>query len=68
MIGTLLGMLIILVIHFFIPVIIGLAIVGIIISAKQAKFKIHELFCIIDADYPPGYICVGGKCVPEPSV
>lgn len=34
--------------------------------AKMAKMKKvpSELVCSTDADCPPGYVCVNGKCVP----
>jgi hypothetical protein len=29
------------------------------------KESIEVLVCSIDADCPEGYLCVGGKCVPQ---
>ena len=58
-----LAILLALAIHVGIPALIGLAIVGYLIPAKQPKLQTRELVCATNADCPPGYICVGGKCV-----
>lgn len=52
-------------IHVGIPAIIGFAIVGSIIQAEKAKLLTRVLVCATDADCPPGYICAGGRCVPQ---
>ena len=31
----------------------------------RLRRQIKELFCSIDTDCPPGYVCVDGRCVPE---
>jgi len=33
---------------------------------KRAKERWAEMVCRIDADCPSGYLCVNGRCVPEP--
>jgi hypothetical protein len=62
---TFLAMLLIVAIHIGAPVLIGLAFVGFIIPLKQSNLQPHELVCTIDTDCPPGYLCVGGRCVPQ---
>ncbi len=66
-IETFLAMLLAVAIHFGAPVLIGLAIVGFIIPLRQNNLQPRELFCTIDADCPPGYICMGGRCVIQQS-
>ena len=37
-------------------------------SRKRAKLlekAIPNLACSIDADCPPGFVCIGGRCVPQ---
>ncbi len=53
-----------LVIHFGVPVVIGLAVACYLIEAGWAKLQLRELVCATDADCPPGHIYVGGRCVP----
>jgi len=51
-----------------IPAAIGSGIVGLIRllgrpGVAQTRESL-ELVCSVDADCPPGYKCVGGRCVP----
>jgi hypothetical protein len=32
---------------------------------KVLKMRLPDLTCSIDADYPPGYVCFGGRCTPQ---
>jgi len=31
--------------------------------ATRAQFQFRKLICATDADCPPGYVCIGGRCV-----
>ena len=73
---TILAMLVVSGIFMGIPTVVGFAIAGVYIltrrEARTAKRStaLHEteapgaLVCALDADCPPGYWCVGGRCVP----
>ena len=62
---TFLAILLVLAIHVGIPTIIGFAIVGGVVQAERAKLQTRELVCATDADCPPGYVCIGGSCLPR---
>lgn len=32
---------------------------------ELARAKVSNLVCSIDADCPPGYVCLNGCCVPQ---
>jgi hypothetical protein len=51
-----------LVIHVGIPVVIGFALAG---GIALAELQSRHLVCYVDADCPPGYECIGGKCLPR---
>ncbi len=37
-------------------------------NGKKTKLQRHTspaFTCSIDTDCPPGYVCVGGRCIPE---
>ena len=34
-------------------------------DARLTKRDLPELTCSINSDCPPGFICLGGHCVPE---
>ena len=38
---------------------------GICAAIKRSRVANFNLMCSIDADCPPGYICVNGHCVPQ---
>jgi len=62
---TLLAVLMVLAIHIGTPTVIGLAIVGSTVLAEQTKLQSRKLVCAIDADCPPGYVCIGSRCTPQ---
>ena len=35
------------------------------VAARQPGKAKRELACSVDNDCPPGFICLGGRCVPE---
>ena len=34
-------------------------------AAKLYKGALSKLSCSLDTDCPPGYVCVGGRCIQE---
>ena len=34
-------------------------------EAKLLKQALPELSCSIDTDCPPGFVCMGGRCIPQ---
>ena len=59
---TFLAILLALAIHVGIPAVIGFAIAG---GIALAELQSRHLVCYVDADCPPGYECIGGKCLPR---
>jgi len=53
------------------PALIGLAIVGSVLSWERfketRKQPVAGLACRVDADCPPGYVCRNGVCLPASS-
>jgi hypothetical protein len=37
-------------------------------AASSLKQALSGASCSIDADCPPGYICLNGRCVPQKSI
>jgi hypothetical protein len=63
-----LGILLGLGIFVVLPSLIGIMIVGpFLISNRRARFKqgIRALVCSVNADCPPGFVCIDGHCVPQ---
>ena len=60
-------------IFFVIPLIVAFLIITLAlilgkikgIITGSIKESIEVLVCSIDADCPEGYLCIGGKCVPQ---
>ena len=56
-----------------VPIIIAIIIISLAMMVERIKQNmtgsitesIENLVCSIDADCPEGYLCVGGKCVPQ---
>ncbi len=63
-----LAVLLVIVIYIALPALVGFAIAGFVLLQQhriRVKLGNAELMCAIDADCPPDYVCVGGRCVPE---
>ncbi len=66
-ISTVSAALLIIAIYVVLPALLGMVIVGFFLLRQHrvnAKLSSTELECSTDADCPPGYVCVGGHCVP----
>lgn len=62
-----LGMLQVVGIFILLPAFVGFTIVAFFQPWKhkaRIEKSIAELACSVDADCPPGYVCVSGRCVP----
>jgi hypothetical protein len=44
---------------------IGLGIILIYFQVTRNRARQASLTCSTDTDCPPGYVCVGGTCVPQ---
>ncbi|MFC1948528.1 hypothetical protein ACFLXY_11495 [Chloroflexota bacterium] len=55
------------------PIIIASIIISLVMIAERIKQNmtgsikesIENLVCSIDTDCPEGYLCIGGKCIPQ---
>ena len=56
-----------------IPIIIGIIIISLVMTVDRIKqnmtgsikVSVENLVCSVDADCPEGYLCIGGKCIPQ---
>lgn len=65
MMDTFLAVLMVLAIYVGISAVIGFAVAGGIILPGWVNLRSGKLVCVIDADCPPGYVCIDGRCMPN---
>lgn len=51
----------------FMPVAIWVAAGSALYQGRTKARRLESASCSTDADCPPGYACVGGRCLPEGS-
>ena len=56
-----------------VPIIVAIVVISLALMVERIKQNmtgsikegIENLVCYIDADCPEGYLCIGGKCLPQ---
>ncbi len=47
------------------PVLIWVGAGAALVSARREKMAVRQpATCSVDADCPPGFVCIGGRCTP----
>ncbi len=55
-------------IYIALPILMGISIAGLFLlwqRSTSAKRVAVGMACSIDADCPPGFVCINGRCVPK---